>query len=182
MTYPVFTTGEILRAADMNAVGLWKITTVTMTNSLTNIANCFSSNYENYLVTINFTATSANQFVGFQFSNGGTPVTLGNYKYAFQTTTAGGVASSLASTSNTGVVLGFTGTASPNGSSILTIFQPNISGRTYGSQQRYEFDSATFNSRQGMFVYDAVTAFDGLTIITGGSNIGATITIYGYQK
>jgi hypothetical protein len=182
MPVPNFSPGEILTAGAMDAIGLWKITTVTMTNSLTNIANCFSSNYENYLVTINYTATSANQFVGFQFSNGGTPVNLGNYKYAFQTTTAGGVASSLASTSNTGVVLGFTGTASPNGSSIVTIFQPNISGRTYGSQQRYEFDSATFNSRQGMFVYDAITAFDGLTIITGGSNIGATITIYGYQK
>lgn len=182
MSYPSFNSGDVLTATDMNAVGLWKITSVTMTNASTTISNCFTSDFTNYRVNINFTATSANQFIALQFASGGTPDASLNYKYAFQTTTAGGVASSLASNGNTGVILGYTGTASPNGSSVLEIFQPQVSGRTYGSQQRYEYDSATFNSRQGMFVLDKVASYDGLTIVTGGSNVTAEITVFGYRK
>lgn len=182
MPFPTFATGDVLNASDMNAVGLWKITNVTMTNASTTISNCFTSNFTNYRVNINFTATSANQFVAIQFASGGVPDATANYKYAFQTTTAGGVASSLASNTNTGVILGYTGTASPNGSSVLEIFQPQVNGRTYGSQQRYEYDSATFNSRQGMFVLDKIASYDGLTILSGGSNITAEITIFGYRK
>lgn len=181
-TPPTFSVGQILTTAQMNQIGLWKITSVTMTNASTTISNCFTSDFTNYRVNINFTGTAANQFVAIQFSSGGTPDATSNYKYAFQTTTSGGVASSLASSSNTGVILGYTGTASPNGSSAIEIFQPQVSGRTYGSQQRYEYDSATFNSRQGMFVLDKVASYDGLTVLTGGSNITAEITIFGYRK
>jgi hypothetical protein len=153
-----------------------------MTNASTTISNCFTSDFTNYRVNINFTATSANQAVFIQFTSGGTPDGSLNYKYAFQTTTAGGAASSLASNGNGGVVLGFTGTASPNASSVIEIFQPQVNGRTYGSQQRYEYDSATFNSRQGSFVLDKIASYDGIALVTGGSNITAEITVFGYRK
>lgn len=72
MAVPVFSTGEVLTAAAMNAVGMWRVTGCTVTsaggtaatasngiitmgagNTRVNIANAFSANFDNYLITVN---------------------------------------------------------------------------------------------------------------------------------
>jgi hypothetical protein len=52
MTYPSFSAGEVLRAADMNAVGLWLVKTVTVGSSVTSIpvTDAFSALYDHYKV------------------------------------------------------------------------------------------------------------------------------------
>jgi hypothetical protein len=54
MTYPSFTAGEVLRAADMNAVGLWLVKTVTVGTGVSSVpvADCFSADYTNYKIVI----------------------------------------------------------------------------------------------------------------------------------
>lgn len=53
MTYPVFATGDVLPASDMNAIGLWLVKTQTVGSGVSSVTvtGAFSSTYDNYLVT-----------------------------------------------------------------------------------------------------------------------------------
>jgi len=53
MTFPSFTTGEVLRAADMNAVGLWLVKSQAVGTAAPSavVTGAFSSDYDNYIVT-----------------------------------------------------------------------------------------------------------------------------------
>ena len=59
-TPPVFTAGQVLTAAQMNAVGLWRITGNTTFSAVANIgqSNVFTSDYETYLLIIRATTSS----------------------------------------------------------------------------------------------------------------------------
>jgi hypothetical protein len=54
MTFPSFSSGEVLTAGDMNAVGLWKVATGSFTGassaSALNMDNVFTSNFDNYRI------------------------------------------------------------------------------------------------------------------------------------
>lgn len=54
MTYPSFSSGEVLTAADMNAVGLWLVKTQTVGTAVSSVTvtGAFSSTYDNYLITM----------------------------------------------------------------------------------------------------------------------------------
>jgi len=54
MTYPTFNSGDVLTAAEMNAVGLWLVKTQTIGNAVASVAvtGAFSADYDNYMVTI----------------------------------------------------------------------------------------------------------------------------------
>jgi hypothetical protein len=77
MTFPTFSSGEVLRAADMNAVGLWRVTNCTVSsvggtaatasngvitigtgNTSVTVNNAFSSDYQNYRIVIENTTTN----------------------------------------------------------------------------------------------------------------------------
>jgi hypothetical protein len=54
MSFPSFATGEVLTAADMNAVGLWLVKTQTVGSTAVpsvTVTGAFSSQYDNYIVT-----------------------------------------------------------------------------------------------------------------------------------
>ncbi len=55
MSFPSFATGEVLTAADMNAVGLWLVKTQTIGTGVSSVTvtGAFSADYDNYLITVN---------------------------------------------------------------------------------------------------------------------------------
>jgi hypothetical protein len=61
MTFPVFSAGEVLDAADMNAVGLWLVKTQAVTggNAATVVTGAFSADYDAYKVVVSNGACSA---------------------------------------------------------------------------------------------------------------------------
>jgi len=90
MTYPSFTTGEVLTASDMNAVGLWKIAETTFSAQTTiAIDNCFSSNYAHYLITYNLTTNISGQYTGLRLRASGTAKSANYDRSALYTTTSG---------------------------------------------------------------------------------------------
>ena len=183
MGYPTFSLGDKWEPTDANAVGLWKITSVNLSGTVTNIANCFTSSFTNYRIMVNFTSISANQFVYLQFSNGGVVDANANYVYATNVVNGVGATASMSSTTNTGIILGYGGTANTNAASTLDVFQPKVLGRTYGHSQRWEYDSANFVARTGGFLKDQITSFDGFAIGVGGANtLGGTIQVFGYRN
>ena len=54
MTYPVFATGDVLNASDMNAVGLWLVKTQTIGSGVGSVAvtGAFSADYDNYKIIV----------------------------------------------------------------------------------------------------------------------------------
>jgi hypothetical protein len=54
MSFPTFVSGDVLTATDMNAVGLWLVKTQTIGNAVSSVtvSSAFTSDYENYLITI----------------------------------------------------------------------------------------------------------------------------------
>lgn len=181
-TPPDFSVGQTLTSAQMNAVGLWKVATASLSGTLTNIANCFTSDYLNYRIMVNFTGITSNTFVYLQFSNGGVVDATANYIYATQSVTATGSTGTMVSTTNTALLLGYSGTANTNAASTIEVYQPQVSGRTYGHTQRWEYDSASFVARHGGYVKDQITSFDGFTIGTaGGTTLSGTVNVYGYR-
>lgn len=82
MAYPSFASGDVLNASDMNAVGLWKITTMTATSGGTaNIAGCFTSTYARYRLIGTIVGNAATAYdLGFRlYAGAGSPVATGYY-------------------------------------------------------------------------------------------------------
>ena len=81
MSYPVFASGDVLNASDMNGVGMWKTASVTMTGQTTlSIANCFNADYSNYLFIYNVRTISGSGSTQIQLALNGTPnATAGSY-------------------------------------------------------------------------------------------------------
>ena len=54
-TPPTFVSGAILTAAQMNAIGLWQVSSTTVGSAVTThvVSNCFSTDYVNYKLVIN---------------------------------------------------------------------------------------------------------------------------------
>lgn len=111
MPVPVFTSGEVLTAANMNKVGLWKIADTTFTNSANPFINgCFSNSFQNYRVLIVAYASSPTDVYARFRSGASTPETGAVYdRFGFQSTGAYGsmvlanqVAMGLADVTNTG--------------------------------------------------------------------------------
>lgn len=81
-TPPVFTTGAVLTAAQMNGIGLWLTGSVALAGQTTaSISNCFNSDFENYMLVWNVrgvAGTSAS--LSYQLALNGTPnATAGSY-------------------------------------------------------------------------------------------------------
>ncbi len=181
MTFPVFNVAETLRAADMNAVGLWLVKTQTVPNGSLSavVTGAFSADYNNYFVS----------YTGGTGSVGGAQLriafnvdTANNYYSNLITQTAG-----LAAVNGQafGALVGFTVVGyvdTGDFSCSLTINNPNRTLNTnfYGS----------FNCLGG---FSQVGTVGGWSIGTGantgftfypssGTLSGGTIRIYGFRN
>ena len=132
MSFPSFVSGEVLTAADMNAVGLWLVGsgTLSLTTSATNVTGVFSPTYRNYRVLLNVTAKSTTNRIDTRFIVGTTPT---NSLYYFA-----GIGSDFAAnapvyyqrSSNDAQIFGFS--TSNDGAMTLDIMTPNVAAqRTY---------------------------------------------------
>lgn len=61
MSYPSFSSGDVLTATDMNAVGMWLVKTQTIGTAVSSVTvtGAFSADYDNYLITVSGGVSSA---------------------------------------------------------------------------------------------------------------------------
>jgi hypothetical protein len=80
-TPPDFTSGAVLTAAQMNAVGLWEITSGTVSSgSSFDLTSVFTSDYDSYkLVLTQIRTASTGGSVQFRLLSGATPVSTGYF-------------------------------------------------------------------------------------------------------
>jgi hypothetical protein len=193
-TPPDFTTGQVLTAAQMNAVGLWRITgatvssaggtaatasdgvvTVGTNNTSVTINSAFNADFKNYRIVISSIVASTGTDLRIALGTSATgSAYFGSYSYDLYTGTAGVTRFNNATTFN---VSGLTTTDEM--SSSFDICKPQLAQRTswqgsaYGNGYAYWFAGTQASATQ----FTAIT-FSPIT----GNITGGTIVIYGYNQ
>jgi hypothetical protein len=179
-TPPDFTTGQVLTAAQMNAIGLWEVATLTITNATSGFTDtAFTSNYKNYRIVGTFSCTTAINLT-LTLRNSGGDVTLTNYKYAdaflslaaAPTWNLGG-----SSTSANFPTFARTNDANAESAVVADILGPATATRT--TVMANATDQLLYRTMNG--IYNADTAMVGFKLSSGTAFTG-TFRVYGYRN
>lgn len=187
MGYPDFSSGEVLTSADMDRVGLWRITGGTQSGSTAlNVDGCFTSSFRNYrLVMSSVQVDTVGRALRFNYRASGSTDANANYRYAYRGLKVDGTTND---TSNAGATFAEIGiyldsfASTDFGSCTIDILTPQLSTRTHAlaAAQGYE---GNYYYRNGGFVYATNAAFDGFRIsLSGSGNVQFTYQVYGYNS
>lgn len=179
-TPPTFTSGSILTAAQMNAVGLWKVSTTTFTgSSLVAIDNVFTTDYDNYRIYINAYGSAAS-YGTVRFRASGTAAVSGYYFagwYSRGTTLT--YYNSAAVTEFPAVFWGASSSAPSGG--YFEVYNPKAT--TYTGFQTTLYDYGGTPTAYNAFGHrEPAASYDGFQVIPQTGNFTGTITVYGYRK
>jgi hypothetical protein len=180
MTFPSFTSGEVLRAADMNAVGLWLVKTVTIGAGVTSVpvTGAFSADYDNYLVTLTGTQGSTTADLSLQLGATNTGY-FGNIIYSIPSSTTVfclGV--------NNGVSIPYIAGLDPVGQTAATI-NINAPFATRNTAVTCPYTGGGTNRAFGNFsgFVNNALSYTAFTLLAGaGTMTGGTIRVYGYRN
>jgi hypothetical protein len=192
-TPPDFTAGQVLTAAQMNAVGLWKMNPTSVSSGSSIIGNgtveftsaatislngIFTDDFRNYVININQTAVSGSGFYRFRFRASGSDNTSSTYNFyiARRSSLDGGIVQSFNRTQNIADI--GNSNVGANQATTLRIFSPKLAEPTHGLT---EYVDSAANYGAGAFMFTGSTAFDGCSIIFTGTNITGELTVYGYN-
>jgi hypothetical protein len=181
MTFPTFSSGEVLTAADMNAVGLWLVKSQTVGTGVSSVTvtGAFSADYDNYKVI--YTNGAGSTLADLRVTIGGisSNVYFGSMFGTALTTSAFIGLGFLSQTS--WLYCGFATT----GYTMLdaTIYSPFISGKNKMISCAWTYN----NSGGGYSMFNGeianTSSMTSLTITpSAGTLTGGTIAVYGYKK
>ena len=184
MTLPSFSVGEDLTAADMNAVGLWKVTSGTITNTTQErIQGCFTTNYVNYLVTLNVTAGTNNTELFAQLMTGNTEATT-NYSWVGVGSFANGTTNNAGAAAGNSFPVTFVTANDQDNSTQFYVNGPQTNTYTnYGGDWLYDDGggAAAIIGRRIVGRHKTVAQYDGLRIFGANAFTGSYV-IYGYRN
>lgn len=183
MTYPVFATGDVLPASDMNAIGLWLVKSQTIGSGVSSVTvtSCFNANYDNYLISFsNMTASAAGVLYG-KLCVGSTPQTNGWYGNTFYI--ANGAAGGLSNATISNASFFELGSITPT-SGFKNAGTCNLQAPFLTTQSRSQYSNADdYYFRFSGVQLSNTTSYDGLQISpSAGTITGGTIRVYGYRN
>lgn len=191
MTYPSFSAGEVLRAQDMNAVGMWKVGTGTAvygTTTQLNMSNVFTSDYSNYKIVIsNLRMSASNTTLSLQLLKAGTPAATAAYDFAFRGLGADGTGRDTNNFAQTSLSdLGCFNSTSNNYRQQVSfeVITPAVATTTttFINIAASGF-AGYFFTRQGAAQYFVTDSYDGIRLFpSAGGNFEAEVVVYGYRK
>jgi hypothetical protein len=176
MSYPVFASGDVLNASDMNGVGLWLVKTQTINTAVSSVAvtGAFSSTYDNYLITVSGGTMSVDTALGCQLGS-----TTTGYYGGFIYGTSAGVGPTLA-TDNNGSKATYVGGGSNNTTAYFQVLAPNLAKYTRFVATGINY-STTYGSYSGTEA--SATQHTAFTLIPfSGTMTGGTIRVYGIRN
>ena len=178
MTFPVFASGDVLNASDMNGVGLWLVKSQAVGSGVSSVVvtGAFSADYDNYLITVDnvdCSATDILTYLTFPTSSGSV------YFYSY-------LAYSMAGANGSGFLNGGTvglacGLTAPNNnmSQAITLYDPFKSSYTVMNTQSMGENFFLL----GGGVHRQASSQTGFTLTAGsGTMTGGTIRVYGYRN
>jgi len=194
MTFPSFSVGETLRAADMNAVGLWRVSNCTVTsaggtaatasngvitvgtgNTSVTVSAAFSSAYDNYRIVISGGVSSANGSVSLKLNNSsGNTYRHFGYFGSYGTATLTPYAPAFGASWTDAGIAGTAGFVAN-----IDLSSPFLTQATFGTTW-----STSTNTVYNFALIDTSTASStGFTVAPlSGTLTGGTIRVYGYNK
>jgi hypothetical protein len=186
MTLRTFTSGEVLTAADTNAylasAGLVYVaqTNVGTAVSAIDILGCFTSAYDNYVVSVSNVGISAGGVAWYlTLLNGTSPSTsqfFGNTFYVV--ISAGGGLTNANYVNQANAEVG-SGTSTAKNGFTFEVNQPNLATKTYTSYNSCDDNYYRF----GVSQQASTTQWTGLRLSAGGAtHTGGIVTVYGRQK
>lgn len=195
-TPPSFTAGSVLTAAQMNAVGLWRVTSCTVTsvggtaatasngvvttgvgNTSVTVSNAFSTDYRNYKITFTYGTTSGGGRMNLQLN-----AATGSSYYTTATYVAYGTATNLAlATSGAGETSFYVADTNTAGfASSFELHNPFVS-----TTKTFITGSWMSNGLHGFFggVQNTNVSHTGFTLTLASGNINSNfeIRVYGYR-
>jgi len=181
MTFPVFSSGEVLRAADMNAVGMWKTAAVTFSGSAgVEVQNCFSADYTNYLIKMTYFGSNATNSQ-FQFMTGTNTIdSFSSYdRWGFYWNNG---INGFNQTNNSSNFAANHFTAAKNYSTVeITVFQPYVANvNTVCTLHSWSGDSGLATHLDHSKVSN--NQFTGLYFFPTSGTITGTVTVYGMKN
>lgn len=174
MTYPVFATGDVLNASDMNAVGLWLVKTQTVGTAVSSVqvTSAFSADYDSYKII--YTGGTGSTDIDLNLTLGSTAT---GYKWSAVYTTYNATPSGAGTAAGTFFGYGASATSSwAHGQ--FELHAPYLSKRTFFNAQNVNF-AAGINS---VGFLDNTTSYTAFTLTcSSGTITGGTIRVYGYK-
>lgn len=177
MTYPVFASGDVLNATDMNAVGLWLVKSQTVGSGVSSVTvtAAFSSTYDNYRIT--YTGGTASASTNLRMTLGGS--TTGYYNtlvYGTFATTA--VTANV--NDNNSAQWSWVGSGTTDFARLVVELQnPFLTTRTFLSATYSDVGNA--GAANGFLGNN--TSHTAFTITpASGTLTGGTIRVYGYRN
>jgi hypothetical protein len=192
MSFPVFVSGDVLNASDMNAVGLWTAvptsvqgTGVTLSGATTNFSGStavslngvFNANYRRYRVEINHNMSSS-QVLYFRLRNAGADNNTNNYSYMVSyrgyASASNGSFNGLALSTSV-VSYADSGTS---GFASFDIDAPFLASPTHTTGGTAWAGAAAWTGQQ----HNLSNSYDGFTVfIAGAGTMSGSINVYGYK-
>lgn len=177
MTFPVFASGDVLNASDMNAVGLWLIKTQTIgtTVSSVEVTGVFSADYDNYRIIISGGVGSTTQQLLMTLG-----ATATGYYWGVQGSTFAGVTSNNGAQNTSSWRAGGASTLILTG--VIDVFNPFLAQEThYCSSFLLPATSGGVMQNGGGFLNNT-TSYTAFTITPdSGTLTGGTIAVYGWR-
>jgi hypothetical protein len=182
MSFPVFASGDVLNASDMNAVGLWLVKTQTIGSGVTvvDVTSCFNADYDNYVISFNGISASASLSFLFQLLSGSTPTGSGWTSTEFYTAVGATSITGQLSNGSGGHAFCSAGTAASGVASTMDIQSPFLAQQT---RFQYNICASDFY-RYGFALHSAATSYNGMrvTCSPGASISNGSISVYGRRK
>jgi hypothetical protein len=195
MSAPTFTAGEVLTAADLNQVGLWRMTptvsgtgvsisqgTITATAATSAVvSNCFSANYDFYRLIVRY-QTSGTQSLFMQLRAGASDAAT-NYNWSQVQGYLGFGVTVARSTAQTQMEIGAASNGAFWNAATLDILGPALAEPTTFTNHNTRND----NNYQvpANYLYDGnhstATAYDSCRLFVASGTFTAKFAIYGYR-
>jgi hypothetical protein len=176
MTFPSFSSGEVLRAADMNAVGLWLVKTQTVGTGVSSVTvtDAFSADYYNYFLTYTGGTSSASANIELLIGSATTA-----YFSSLQFAALGGSTANATGQTNAGFFNWAGHTSSNRQVCAINVYNPFLSKNT-------SMTSLFDNDTDAGYTYGVLKDTNSYTSFilraSTGTFTGGTIQIYGYKK
>jgi hypothetical protein len=178
MTYPVFASGDVLNASDMNGVGLWLVKSQAVGSGVSSVTvtGAFSADYDNYRITYTGGVGSGSAAISMRL--GGT--VTGYYNQLVYTAYASVLINANVADNN-GAQWSYVGATGTSMARVeMEVNNPFLSVRT---QMKGSYVDTTLSGNFAGFLND-VTSYTQFTLIPslGATLTGGTVRVYGYRN
>ena len=176
-TPPDFSSGAVLTAAQMNAVGLWLVKTQTIGNAVSSVTvtGAFSADYDNYLITVSGGVNSLDgNVLDIKFGS-----TVTGYYFSMIYTSWNNVVTAAGQANTTKIdYVAQAGTSSLNG--FIEVNSPFL---TENTTVRASVSNSTFYGGTTNGLLRNTTSYTSFILSTsGGTMTGGTIRVYGLRN